>query len=350
MTAQQARQARIARRLQAAEAQTSASIVVMLKARVEKLLNMRVEIRKDWDRLHALYEDATGGYGGGTSSQAGDFPGHADPTVKEARDSLHALDNQIGDTYRLLENLERKIMKHVGGKKAETKTAAEVRMPSFGVNGSDPAKVAEDLADAGIALNQAIDRLDQCAPHGRDFSEVGFQEAKKSHADRMERLKSVYEEIAQLHAAIEDHIDEKARRKKSSTKTASFQSFFDAYVETALWSTTDESRDDGGDPLDDNYDASDIDAETLGKMKNDCRSFMQEQATLLQFIKSDEQAGHDFWLSRNGHGAGFFDLEPKDMIDGAPDDLPDGLQKAAKQWGEFYLHVGDDGKIYGSPL
>jgi hypothetical protein len=51
---------------------------------------------------------------------------------------------------------------------------------------------------------------------------------------------------------------------------------------------------------------------------------------------SDKRAGHYFWLSRNGHGSGFFD------------ENLDALQDAAKAYSEFDLYVGDDGVIYAS--
>jgi hypothetical protein len=50
---------------------------------------------------------------------------------------------------------------------------------------------------------------------------------------------------------------------------------------------------------------------------------------------SASDLGHNFWLSRNGHGAGFFD------------DDNDKLQEIAKSFGEVYCYCGDeDGKIY----
>ena len=52
------------------------------------------------------------------------------------------------------------------------------------------------------------------------------------------------------------------------------------------------------------------------------------------------QAGHDFWLTRNGHGAGFWDGD-------WPDRTGHRLSEAAKSYGEYHLYVGDDGKIYG---
>lgn len=50
-------------------------------------------------------------------------------------------------------------------------------------------------------------------------------------------------------------------------------------------------------------------------------------------------AGHDFWLTRNGHGAGFWDgdwPEPHASI----------LTEASKTFGETDLYIGDDGKVH----
>jgi len=53
----------------------------------------------------------------------------------------------------------------------------------------------------------------------------------------------------------------------------------------------------------------------------------------------DEKAGHDFWLTRNGHGAGFWDGDWQEPA-GAE------LSKASKAFGEINLYVSDDGKLY----
>lgn len=116
--------------------------------------------------------------------------------------------------------------------------------------------------------------------------------------------------------------------------------FTRAYVETALWSSTDNSDDSGGEPLDKNYSVSDISEETLDQMIADCADFQERYGEL--FEGESEQAGHDFWLSRNGHGAGFFD--------GDWPENGDKLQEAAESYGEFDLYVGDDGEIHGAPL
>ena len=116
-------------------------------------------------------------------------------------------------------------------------------------------------------------------------------------------------------------------------------SFTRSYIETALWSSMDNANDQGGEPLDANYGPDDIDPETMAQMITDCTSFQDRNAGLLSDSGlADKRAGFYFWLSRNGHGSGFFD-----------EDL-DALQDAAKAYGSFDLYVGDDGVIYGSPL
>lgn len=114
--------------------------------------------------------------------------------------------------------------------------------------------------------------------------------------------------------------------------------FTTAYVECALWSSTDNSRDDGGDPLDDNYGPEDIALETLAVMAAECADFQELCAELLEQAGiSDEQAGHDFWLTRNGHGAGFWDR--------GLGDVGVKLTEWCKPYGEVFLYVGDDGQV-----
>lgn len=125
--------------------------------------------------------------------------------------------------------------------------------------------------------------------------------------------------------------------------------FTRAYIEAALWSTNDESDEQGGEPLDKNYGPGDIDPETMALIEEDCAYFQERYGRLIEEDDSPaidkwgrwEKAGHDFWLTRNGHGAGFWDGDwPKHG---------DALTEAAHAFGEFYLTVGDDGVIYGPP-
>ncbi len=119
--------------------------------------------------------------------------------------------------------------------------------------------------------------------------------------------------------------------------------FTAACIECALWSSTDNSRDDGGDPLD-QYEG-DIAPETLAKMESECADFQSACAADLDLAYSSEtiaydaeRAGHDFWLTRNHHGAGYWD---RDL-----GDVGDRLTQAAHAASERYLYIGDAGIIY----
>lgn len=117
--------------------------------------------------------------------------------------------------------------------------------------------------------------------------------------------------------------------------------FTRAYLETALWTGNDESDDSGGEPLDRNYGIDDFAPETVTQAVMDCADFRQMNKELLEQAGTEQQNGHDFSLSRNGHGCGFFDR-------GYASDVGDALQDAARTYGTFNLYVGDDGLIYGS--
>ncbi len=114
--------------------------------------------------------------------------------------------------------------------------------------------------------------------------------------------------------------------------------FTNAYIECALWSTNDESDPQGGEPLDKNYSKEDIDPGTLTEMIEDCAKFQAENARSIG--DRYEDAGHDFLLTRNCHGCGFW--ETPDW----PKPAGERLTKAAHKFGELNLYVGDDGKIY----
>lgn len=111
-----------------------------------------------------------------------------------------------------------------------------------------------------------------------------------------------------------------------------------SYAETALWSSTECSEDGGmGDPLDENHGVDDIDSAAFAEMVSDCESFRDCHADLLADVEPSD-AGHNFWLSRNGHGAGFFDSGAEHA---------DDLQKATKPYGSVDLYA-HEGKVHSS--
>lgn len=124
-----------------------------------------------------------------------------------------------------------------------------------------------------------------------------------------------------------------------------FRNFVRGYIVCALWSSTD----DHGAPLDDNRDDDDLADDCRKEMEDDCADFMEAQwsdlhkyVNVIDTSAGDggpwDYAGHDFWLTRNGHGAGFWDRGL-----GA---LGNRLSEAARVYSGVDLYVGDDGKIH----
>lgn len=125
--------------------------------------------------------------------------------------------------------------------------------------------------------------------------------------------------------------------------------FFRAYIGAAMWS----SIGDDGEPLDSEHDFSDIAPETLESMMQDCAAFYAARsehihcdgAPLSRDFKGSiaareaARAGHDFWLTRCGHGAGFWDGD-------WPEPAATALDEASKAFGNVDLYKGDDGQIY----
>jgi hypothetical protein len=130
-----------------------------------------------------------------------------------------------------------------------------------------------------------------------------------------------------------------------TTTDARVDELLSGYVECALWSSTDQSTESGGYPLDDNYGREDIAPESLASMREDCAAFLQSHGDDLDTLVIHERysyahAGHDFWLTRNHHGAGFWDR--------GFDALGERLTEAAHAYGSSDLYVGDDGKVWAA--
>lgn len=120
--------------------------------------------------------------------------------------------------------------------------------------------------------------------------------------------------------------------------------FTRAYMAAALWSSTDEH----GEPLDAVFSPDDIAPECAAAMRESCADFIKSNgADLADYCArmrceqwtGVERAGHDFWLTRNGHGAGFWDR--------GLGQLGQRLSEAARICSGVDLYPGDDGRIYG---
>jgi hypothetical protein len=163
----------------------------------------------------------------------------------------------------------------------------------------------------------------QCWQWLHDASPASIDHATTHEGWRLEALLSlVVNSIAQAHEGW---------RLEALPTWASLDDFTTQYVETALWSSTD----DKGAPLDGFYTPNEIDPAGLWSMVQDCANFQAAHADDLAEWDDDSQAGHDYWLTRNRHGAGFWDRGR-----GA---LGDRLADAAKADGSCDLYVADLG-------
>jgi len=117
--------------------------------------------------------------------------------------------------------------------------------------------------------------------------------------------------------------------------------FVDHYIQAALWS----SVDDHDRPLDDhNYELAE---ETKRKLYDHCVEFLKVANDEIISNRENfpsakimyQQAGHDFWLTRCGHGVGFWD---RPEFWGENETLSDISEK----FGNVDLYIGDDNLIY----
>ena len=123
-----------------------------------------------------------------------------------------------------------------------------------------------------------------------------------------------------------------------------------ALAETLLWSETDENSK----PLDSNYTIQDFDEDSLNRLYIKFEKF-KEQAIRVISEKNQEECGdledfhwpirpdnpveHDFILTANRHGAGFWDGDWIMHIGKI-------LTELAHSVGEINVYVGDDKQLY----
>lgn len=113
----------------------------------------------------------------------------------------------------------------------------------------------------------------------------------------------------------------------------------DSYLEAVLF-TESEAEEDGGEPLDKNFSIDDFHSDARAEAEADVKAFLKLAELILNNLDdqiSDEQTGIDFWLTRNGHGAGFWDRD----LGLAGDELT----KICKTFGEKHAYVSDEGEV-----
>jgi hypothetical protein len=118
------------------------------------------------------------------------------------------------------------------------------------------------------------------------------------------------------------------RQRPPERSTIDLDAFVMAYLECAAWSTSysDGEGRDRGENGENNLDEVDAEwsDEAQEQARKECADFIEANRSDLEGLDA-EQCGHDFWLTRNGHGAGFWDrgYGPRG----------DRLADASKPWG-----------------
>ena len=130
----------------------------------------------------------------------------------------------------------------------------------------------------------------------------------------------------------ENHMDDhEFNHDFSSSEDFDIDKVLNSYLETALWAEG------GDDSKMDSKSILDIDNESKEESKKDIIDFIKKAEEIApEELKTynEESLGHNIWLSRNGHGAGFFD------------DNNDQLQDIAREMDSKYIYVGDDDVVY----
>ena len=103
-----------------------------------------------------------------------------------------------------------------------------------------------------------------------------------------------------------------------------------------LWTGFQENSDEN---LDD-YDIEEFDPEEVASLRSELESFCDSNAAdILAADIEPEQLGHDFILTRNGHGAGFWD---RGYVDG----IGDRLTANCKPYGTLDASADANGTLY----
>ena len=188
-----------------------------------------------------------------------------------------------------------------------------------------------DLLDYGLALSATL--------YGAESTHIGALLSANLTPDGVEYLRDM---LAEARTPYQEALHRYWRETFADylQEAVCSEAMFAAYVECALWSSVDFGDDDR--PLDDNYGADDLADETRATMRAELSDFLAycEREGIDVDSVDAEQVGHDFWLTRNHHGAGFWDR--------GLGELGERLTTAAHSFGEAELYPGDDGRLYQS--
>ncbi len=111
------------------------------------------------------------------------------------------------------------------------------------------------------------------------------------------------------------------------------QKFIEHYIASLLFYGQEE---------DENMTADELAPCAFDEISRECQDFLANHGDLVrqaEAVYGLENVAHDLYLTRNGHGCGFWDGD-------LPEKLGAKLTAIAKELGEENPYYGDDGKIY----
>ena len=113
-----------------------------------------------------------------------------------------------------------------------------MQYPQVNLNGTLGAILLRQYLDAADALRAAERRLDESAPHGRDYQTLdsaldggAFCRANNEHLDRKRRLESIIQELLDIAQEIARQNDEReiSRRRRRRTAEDRIADHIDGY-------------------------------------------------------------------------------------------------------------------------
>jgi hypothetical protein len=203
----------------------------------------------------------------------------------------------------------------------------------------------QKLIKEGVARlhKQALieNRINQINEELRIISEIGFDQDgnpmgfssdyDEDSIKRFDRENSENPEEYLDPETGEKWIDPLSIRENEEVASPAMINTINGYLEAVLWTEEDE--------LGPSNIESDVSFEAKVDTYIDIKKFKQLAGELIaQSGLDDEQIGHDLWLTRNGHGTGFWDR--------GLGEVGDKLSDIAREMGSKYAYVGDDGLIY----
>jgi hypothetical protein len=140
----------------------------------------------------------------------------------------------------------------------------------------------------------------------------------------------LFEVMARLDKTFKPNLNENIN-SMAADNNFDVNKILNSYLETAIWAEESDENDLQGKTI------HEIDKNSKANSAIEIYQFLQkaQQEASDELNTYDEEAiGHNLWLSRNGHGAGFFD------------DNNDKLQNLARNMKPVDIYLGNDNKIY----